>query len=176
MLKYPGPLKKEENVCKLPIDEIPHKQSSLPIPNPVVQFSELSTDEQEDLQAQLQHLKFKIHRKFLKFEAGLVNSLHERIATADMVRTLMEHCTVYPTDSMYNVSLLQDLKQALLDAKDIKEVFIIILPFYSYFNYELLETIVDVHGSQDDREGMHQYILDFSDYFFFFFFFKEPTN
>jgi hypothetical protein len=131
MLIYPGPLKKEENVCKLA--EISHKQSSLPISiaNPVVQFSELSTDEQEDLRAQLQHLKFKIHRKYLKFEAKLVNSLHERIATADMhmVRTLMEHCTVYPTDSVYNVSLFRDHNQALLDAKDIKEVFIIILPF-----------------------------------------------
>ena len=148
----PGPLKKEENICELA--KIPHKQSSLQIPNPVVQYSELSIDEQVDLQAQLKKLKLEIHRKFLKFEAQLVNSLHERIAAADIVRTLMKHCTVYPTESMYNISLLQEHKQTLLDAKDLKEVFIIILPFYSYYNYELLQTIVDVHGSERDKEKM----------------------
>ena len=78
----------------------------------------------------------------------------------------MKHCTVtvHPTESMYNISLLQEHKQALLDAKDLKEVFIIILPFYSYYNYELLQMIVDVHGSERDKEKMRQYILEFSDY------------
>ena len=52
---------------------------------------------------------------------------------------------------MNNISLLQEHKQALLDAKDTKEVFIIILPFYSYYNYELLQTIIDVHGSERDK-------------------------
>jgi hypothetical protein len=155
-------LEREENVCKLA--EIPHKQSSLPIPNPVVQFSGLSTDEQEDLQAQIEEMKFEIHRKFLMFEAELVNSLHERITAANMVRTLMKHCTVYPTESMYNISLLQEHKQALLDAKDIEEVFAIIHPFYSYYNHELLQTIVDVHGSEKDKERMRQYIGDFGSY------------
>ena len=84
-VECPGPLKREENICELA--EIPHKQSSLQIPNPVVQYSELSIDDQEDLQAQLQKLKLEIHRKFLKFEAELVNSLHERIAAADIVHT-----------------------------------------------------------------------------------------
>ena len=137
--------------------------SSLQIPNSVVQYSELSIDEQ-DLQAQIEELKFEIHRKFLKLEAELVNSLHERIAAADIICTLMKHCTMYPTESMYNISLLQEHKQALLDAKDLKEVFIIILPFYSYYNYELLQTIVDVHGSERDKEKIRQYILEFSNY------------
>ena len=160
--EYPGPLKKEENICKLA--EIPHKQSSLPIPNPVVQFSELSIDEQEDLQAQIGDLKFEIHRKFLKFEAELVISLDGRITAANVVRTLMKHCTVYPTESMYNVSLLQDHRQALLDAKDIEEVFAIIHPYYSYYNYELLQTIVEAYGSEEDKERMQQYNLNFTDY------------
>jgi hypothetical protein len=160
--EYPGPLKWEENICKLA--EVPHKQSSLPIPNPVVQFSELSVDEKKDLQAQIEELKFEIHGKFLIVEAELVNSFHERIAATDIVRTLMEHCTVYPTDSMYNVSLLQEHKQALLDTKDTKNVFMMISPYYSYYNYELLETIVSVHGSDNDKEKIRQYIFDFSDY------------
>ena len=160
---HAGPsLKREENICNLA--EVPHKQSSLQIPNPVVRFTELSIDEQEDLKAQIEELKFEIHRKFLKFEAELVNSLRERIAAANVVRTLLAHCTVYPTESMYNVSLLQEHRQALLDAKRIEEVFVIIHPFYTYYNYELLQTIVDVHGSKKDGERMRQYILNFSSY------------
>jgi hypothetical protein len=155
-------LEKEENICKLA--EIPHKQSSLHIPNPVVQFSELSIDEQEDLQAQIQHLKLEILRKFLKFEAELVNSLHERITPANMVRTLMNRFTEYSPKSMYKTSLLQEHEQALLNAKDIEEVFRIIHPFYSYYNYELLETIVEVYGVDKDKERMRQYIDDFTNY------------
>ena len=155
----PGPLKREENICELA--EIPHKQSSLPIPNPVVQYSELSNDEQEDLQAQIEELKLEIHTKFLKFAADLISSLHERIAATDIVCTLLEHCTVYPTKS---ISLLQEHKQALLDAKDTKNIFTVIFPFYSYYNYELLQIIVDVHGSERDKEKMQQYILEFSNY------------
>jgi hypothetical protein len=160
--EYPGPLKWEENICKLA--EIPYKRSSRPIPNPVVQFSELSIDEQEDLQAQIGDLKFDIHRKFLKFEAQLVISLDGRITAANVVRTLMKHCIVYPTESVYNISLLQDHRQALLDAKDIEEVFAIIHPYYSYYNYELLQTIVEAYGSEEDIERMQRYILDFTKY------------
>jgi hypothetical protein len=160
--EYPGTLEREENVCKLA--EIPHKQSSLPIPNPVVQFSELSIDEQEDLQAQIQHLKLEIHRKFLRFEAELVNSLHGRITAASMVRTLMNHFAECSAESMYNTSLLQEHEQALLGAKDIEEVFAIIHPFYSYYNYELLETIVEAYGTDKDKERMRQYIDDFTNY------------
>ena len=155
----PGLLKREENICKLA--EIPHKQSSLQIPNPIVQYSEVSTDEKEDLQAQIEKLKLEIHKKFLKFAVDLISSLHKRTAATDIVRTLLEHCTVYPTKS---ISLLQGHKQALLDAKDTREVLIMILPFYSYYNYELLQTIVDVHGSERDKENMQQYILEFSNY------------
>ena len=128
-----------------------------------MKFSELSTDEQENLQAQIEKLKFEMHTRFLKLEAETVYSLHERVAATDIVRTLLQYCTVtvYPTRS---VSLLQGHKQALLDAKDTKEVFIIISPFYSYYNYELIQMIVDVHGSERDKEKMRQYILEFSEY------------
>ena len=130
----------------------------------MVQYSELSIDEQEDLQAQIEQLKLEIRRKFLKLEAQLVNSFHKRIAAADMVRTIMKICVVYPTESMYNISLLQEHRKALLDAKDNKEVFIIIYPYYSYYNYELLQAIISVHGSKQDKERMQQYILDFTTY------------
>ena len=65
---------------------------------------------------------------------------------------------------MYNVSLLHEHEQALLDASSIERVFIIISRYYSYYNYELLQTITDIHGSPNDKEMMRQYILDFSKY------------
>ena len=130
----------------------------------MVQFSELSIDEQEDLQAQIENLKLEIHRKFLRFEAELVSSLDRRITAASMVRTLLNHFPECSTESMYNISLLQEHKQALLDAKDIEGVFAIIHPYYSYYNYELLQTIVEAYGSEEDKKRMQQYIRDFTSY------------
>ena len=153
----------EENICKLA--EIPHKQSSLQIPNPIiVQVSDLRADEQENLLAQIEELKFEIHRKFLKIEADLIHSLNGRISATILVVTILNHCTVYAPESMYNVSLLHKHEQALSDASSIERVFIIIRRYYSYYNYELLQTITDVHGSPNDKEMMRQYILDFSKY------------
>ena len=76
----------------------------------------------------------------------------------------MKHCTVHPTGNQLNVSLLREHADALKDAKNIEEVFYIINSYYSYFNYELLHTIIEVHGSPTDKEGMQQYLTDFSKY------------
>ena len=144
---------------------IPHKRSSLPVPNPIiVDPTTLSSDEQEDLEAQISDLNKKIHRKFLKLDAELFKSLRRRITAADLVQTLMKHCMVHPTGSQHNVSVLQEFTDALKAAKSIEEVFYIINPYYSYFNYELLQTIVEVHGSPKDKEMMQQYLDDFSEY------------
>ena len=156
-------LEGEVNICELA--GVLHTTSSLAVPNPIiVDPSTLTSDEQEDLEAQLSELNKEIHTKFLQLDSTVFKSLRERITVADLVQTLMKHCTVYPAKSQHNIPLLQDHSDALKNATSIEEVFYIINPYYSYFNYELLRTIIDVHGSSDDKERMRQYLIDFSRY------------
>ena len=152
----------ETDVCTLA--EVSYRQSSMAIPNPIVCLSELSDDNQEDLQHQLDKMKVKISRKFLKLVANLIESLRNRIKPEDLVVTLMQHVKIYPQESTYNASLLQGLKPALLGAKDVSEVFSVIDPFYSYYNYEIIQTITEVHGTDEDKRRMQQYLRDFSEF------------
>ena len=152
------------NVC----DEadISYKSSSLGIPNPSVDVSELSCDDKEDLMAQIDSLKHKIHVKFLKLQTDLIKSLKEVVTPAQLIQTLKAHaCSM--TNSSKNRSsatLFQDHEEALIAAKEIEDIFIVINPYFSYFNYELIEVIVDVHGAHEDKENMQQYHNEFSDY------------
>ena len=154
-----GRLERKEKICELA--GIPHTTSSLQVENPIVNLSALTNDE-EDLQAQISQLNMEIHRKFLKVDAAeVLKSLRNRITMADLVHTLLMHCTVFPN----RASILQEHSDALKDAKSIDEVFLIIAPYYSYFNYELLQSIIDLHGFPEDKERMWQYVnIDFSRY------------
>lgn len=153
----------DENICELA--GIPHTASSLPVSNPIiVDPTTLTSKEQEDLQDQIHELNEEIHIKFLITNAKLFESLRSRITTADLVQTLLKHCTVFPTGDQHNASILQEHADALKNAKSIAEVFFIINPYYSCINYELLQTIIEVHGSVEDKAIMQQYITDFSKY------------
>ena len=148
------------NVCeKL---EIPYKHSSLAIPNPII--AELSSDDQEDLAAQLDQLKLKIHKEFLKVQNKLIESMVSRVTPAALVRTLTSHCNVYEASNSVNASLLKEHMKELSEAKEIEEVFSIVCPFFCYYNYELLETIIEVHGTEEDKDNMRKYLQHFSEY------------
>lgn len=68
-------------------------------------------------------------------------------------------------DSLSSATLFQDHEEKLLSAKEIEDIFIIINPYSSYFNYELIEVIVGVHGTHRDKENMQLYCNDFSEYY-----------
>ena len=157
----PGLLEEEDShiICKLA--GVPYKPSSLKIPNPVVQYSELSTDQQENLQAQIEILNFEMHTEFLKFEQT-VKSFCERFAATDIARTLSLHCKEFFAKS---VSKSGNIQALLYEEKlDTAKVFAKIHPYYSYYNYDLLKVIVFVYGSEKDEKNMRQYILKFSNY------------
>lgn len=151
------------NICELA--GVSHTASSLPVPNPIiVDPSTLTTDDQEDLADQIIELSKEIDTKFLKLDTELFKSLKERVATEDLIQTLLKHCTVYVTGTQQNPSLLQEHGDALKNVQSIKEVFYVINEYYSYFNYELLQMIVEVHGSPEDKKRMQRYLVDFSRY------------
>ena len=154
------------NIC----DEadIPYEPSSLGIPNPSVDFSELSFDDREDLLAQIEGLKEEITVKFLKLQSDLITSLNtqEDINPLLLANTLLTY-THDIADGAHGrscVSLFQHHHQNLVEAKRIEEIFIIINPYLSYFNYELVQVIIDTHGTDKDKKNMQQYLKDFSDY------------
>ena len=154
----------QQNVCDAA--DISYKSSSLGIPNPVVNISELSSDDRVDLMAQINKLKKKIIEEFLKLQADLIKSLKELITPTQLVQTLRAYtCSMTNSaEAMSSVALFQDHDEKLIAAKEIEHIFIVITPYLSYFNYELIEVIVRVHGAYRDKENMQQYCNDFYEY------------
>ena len=137
---------------KLELD-CPHKQSSLPIPNPVVRFEDLSKSDRKDLFAQMNELTKEICMEYSKLCDKVYVSLRERF----------EHDHVVLTLTRDHGQLFQGNKK-LLRAKNMLDVFKVIQSHCSYFNYNLLESLVQVHGTSEDKKCLDGYLKSFASY------------
>ena len=155
----------QQNICDA--TDISYKSSSLGIPNPIVNISELSSDDKENLLDQIDSLKQEIIMKFITLQAELIKSLKMLITPTQLAQTLKAY-TCSMTNSAETMSsaatLFQDHEDKLIAAKEIEHIFIVITPYLTYFNYELIEVIARVHGADKDKQNMQQYHNDFSEY------------
>lgn len=141
----------ETDDFKLDLD-CPHRQSYLPVSNPVVRFEDLTEDDHKDLVAQMNDLTRTIHTKFKKLWDQVYESLRKRVSHKRIVLTLTGDEELLCNDS------------ELRHAKDMFDVFIAMQPHCSYFNYDLLKLLVDVHGTHEDKGCLDEYIKSFASY------------
>ena len=130
-----------------------HRQSSLPIPNPIVRFEELTEDDREDLFAQMDELTKEIYIKFKTLLSQVYKSLKERVEHEHVVVTLTG-----------DDAMIFDDNDKLDEAKDMFEVFKAIRPYLSYFNHDLLKLLVKVHGTPLDKKCLDEYLKSFASY------------
>ena len=152
MLKHITLSTASDDSFKLELD-CPHRQSSLPIPNPVVRFEDLSEDDRTDLFAQMHGLTKEIYIKFETLLNQVYKSLKERDKYAEVLLTLTGD----------DVMIFND-NDKLNKAKDMFEVFKAIRPHLSYFNHNLLKLLVKVHGTPEDKECFDEYLESFASY------------
>ena len=118
--------------------------------------------------AQIDRLRHKITVKFLTLQADLIKSLKSgHVTPAQLVQTLKHYThglTSTGLSERSSASLFQEHEEELTAAKEIEDIFLAINPYFSYFNYELIEVIVNVHGAREDKENMQRYHNDFSEY------------
>jgi hypothetical protein len=156
-------LSDEPDVCEAA--DVAHRRSSLKISNPVIEnYSELGEDDRENLTDQIQSLAEIIQEQFLKLGELLLQSLKARkIEPKSLINTLSQ-CEIYSIEKERKMKIFQLHSRDLSEAKDIYDIFLIISPYYSWFNYELFKKIVNTHGSDVDKDNMEQYCQDFSVY------------
>ena len=145
-------------ICK---DEVPwqcdypHTSSSaLQISNPIIKLDDLCEDDYENLYAQMSDLTVNINKNFKKLLNQVYESFRQRIHHSSVILTLTQ-------DDV----MIFDHDVDICGAKDMFEVFIkAVRPHCSYFNYELLELLVGVHGSPEDKAHMDEYLRSFTRY------------
>ena len=137
-------------VCNL--EGIPHKKSSHGISNPIVCFKDLDEDNLENLQAIMKSLTKKIKVDYATFYDRIYTSFsnsqkidHQRLSLA------LRNSECEPLFSEVNIQTVYD-------------VFDLLAPHSSYFNYEILETLVQVCGSEIDKKFLEEYNERFSEY------------
>ena len=154
MMEYKSLHTASDDCFKLEL-EYPYKQSSLPIPNPVVRFEDLSKSDRKDLFAQMNELTKEIRLEFSKLFNQVYASLdkHPDHIVKQVVLTLTGE----------GVQLFQGNKK-LLGAKSMFDVFKVIQPHCSYFNYDLLKLLISVHGTSEDKKCLDGYLKSFASY------------
>ena len=133
----------------------PHKSSdSLPVSNPIIHFEDLGADQRENLFAKMHELTKEINSKFKKLLSKVYESLRARH---------VDHSSVILTLTEDDVMIF-DRSDKLDEAKDMFDVFKAIRPHCSYFNYDVLKLLVDVHGSSEDKAYFDEYLQAFTSY------------
>jgi len=146
-----------ENGCPDPIS----KTSAFPCLN----VSELTCDQKRQLRSRLRVESQEIMFKFQQLFSRVYKSLCEQEVTVDKLVTYL--LSLGALDPVYKKSqkpLLQTFFQELRNAGSIEDVLWVIRDYFSFFNYHLIEHIVDGLGTDQDRAELENYKKDFRQY------------
>ena len=125
------------------------------------------TDKQrENLEDTLRADFFEIDRKFASLTFSVRKSLMARnispAVLADLLSDLQQGTPL--TEGSESTCGLKDQNTNIKDASDIKAVFDILKPYYSFFNYDIIALIVSNLGCASDRTNLEQYEKAFEVY------------
>ena len=132
---------------------------------PYLKVSELTSEQQEGLRFRLWVESEDIADKFWYLYSRVYKSLRERNVPVDNLVTHLLLLRAF--DPVYKSSqkpVLQTFFQDLRGAESIEEVLYIIRDYFSFFNYRVIEHIVDGLGTDQDRVELQNYKREFDVY------------
>ena len=128
------------------------------------QVVEISEEEKERLKQRLYSESEDMMYKFQKLFSATIKSLKERNVT---VKELSNHvrCLV-AIEPVYEDSKLGQFRCEIRDAnlKTIDNVMVIVSEYSSFFNYQILQNIIDHLGGEEDRKNLAMYLQKFAEY------------
>ena len=130
---------------------------------PFLDLSKLGEDNKEDIIQKLSKNTDSIMKSFAKLFNNTCKSLTEQgIPTQQVARCALS------IDAYESVSkkkpLLSECTDELRNAETIDDLFIILRPYMSFFNYELLECIIENIGSDENRRELGEYCTKFNEF------------
>ena len=132
---------------------------------PYLKVSGLSPEQQEGLSIRLCVESEDIVHKFWRLHSRVYESLRERnIPVGRLVAHLL---SLHAFDPVYKDSqkpALQSFIKELRSAGSIEDVLFIIRDYFSFFNYHVIEHIVDGLGTDQDRAELQNYKTEFDEY------------
>ena len=122
----------------------------------------MSKKDKERLEQRLYSESVNIMFKFQKLFSATVKSLKERNVT---VKELSNHIgCLQALKPAYKDSMLGCLRSELPKAETIDDVMALVREYSSFFNYDMIENIIENLGGEQDRTNLEKYLEEFAEY------------
>ena len=123
-------------------------------------FPTLNSDDEAELEAQLIMSAESMKKKFAALLWNIIDSFKSQCIDTQSLVTGILALTEYE-DSSVGKPLLEHEKDSLMKAKTVDQIFHILRPHMTFFNYETLEFLVDRKGSKEDKRCIQKYLREF---------------
>ena len=120
-------------------------------------FQQLSPSEQEDLKAMLCDDVRKMKCLFGCLVTRTCDSVEERISVVKFARSILALGAYDPAPEEHDRSLLNEHRDEIKRAESISKIFNILSAYWNYLSYEILEYIIELFGTSEDKERMRKY-------------------
>ena len=164
----PGPSstnQSEKTQAGPPIPTTPPTPPTTTSSFPYLKESGLTPAQQEGLSIRLCVESEDIIRKFWHLHSRVYESLRQRDVPVERLVVHLSSLGAFdPVSKDSQKPVLQTFSQELQNAKSIENVLLAIKDYFSFFNYHVLEHIVDELGTDQDRVELQNYKKAFDEY------------
>ena len=141
----------------------------MPIPSPssfpYLDLSGLANDQLQLLRARLWSETQKIILRFQELVSTMIESFLRRCIPVDkLVGHVMTLQALDPVFKESQLSVFQHYSKELKAADTVPKVFLVLNDYFSFFNYHVIEHIIEELGTEEERAEVQRYKKDFYQY------------
>ena len=123
----------------------------------------LNKVQKDDLRARLKEETKQIMLQFYNLLSKFFNALNDRRVSIDDIKTHLMVLDAFDDDDDDRPAFHEQVHK-LDHATTINEVFKVIKEFCSFFNYDLVEHLIDIIGTDEDKARLEEYKIKFIEY------------
>ena len=127
---------------------------------PYLDLSGINEADRIDLEDRLKSETREIKLHFAKFTLNLVRSLEDLQIPIEKIKISILSLEAFTDDIGVKVLDEEDRKE-IKAAKNLSEIFIVLQNYISFFNYHIIEHIIDQHGASRDHTWLEEYLEKF---------------
>ena len=128
---------------------------------PYLNMDALVEDDRASLEMRLKNETRRIIKKFSNFTISTMKSFVERNESLEEIIYVVLSLKAFTAPNIgIKFFEKEDIKE-IQAATSIVDLFTVLLNYSSFFNYHIIEHLIDHHGSADDHKRLEDYVSDF---------------
>ena len=132
---------------------------------PYLDLSGLTHEQQQELSGRLRFESQKIMLQFQELMSSTILSLKRRdVPLVELVHHIMILGLLNPVFKESQVPVFHHRFKELKAADAITKVFLVLKDYFSFFNYHIIEHIIEALGTEEDKTNIQRYKAKFNQY------------